>query len=53
VKKLWHFIRQDLGSNAVEYSVILAVISLAIVVAATVIGGSLSNVFGRASSAFP
>jgi len=43
-------IREERGSNAVEYVLILALVSLVIVVAATTLGTSLQAKFNEAAS---
>ncbi len=49
--KLLNFSRNKSGANAVEYSLILAVISLVIVAAAALVGQTLANVFFAAGVA--
>ena len=43
-------VREERGSNAVEYVLILALVSLVIVVAATTLGSSLQAKFSQAAS---
>jgi Flp pilus assembly pilin Flp len=46
-------IRSDAGAVATEYGLVLMLIALAIVVAATLYGLSLAGLIGRAPDAFP
>lgn len=39
------FAKDESGATAIEYGLIAALISVAIIVAATALGGSLSNLF--------
>jgi pilus assembly protein Flp/PilA len=39
------FAQDESGATAIEYGLIAALISVALIVAATAVGGSLSNVF--------
>jgi Flp pilus assembly pilin Flp len=46
-------LRADVGAVAAEYSLVLALIALAIIVAAAVFGVALADLFDRAPDAFP
>ena len=43
------FAKDESGATAIEYGLIAALISVGIIVAATTLGGSLSDLFGRIS----
>jgi pilus assembly protein Flp/PilA len=43
------FAKDESGATAIEYGLIAALISVGIIVAATALGGSLSNLFNRIS----
>ncbi len=47
---LVNFLRQDSGVTAIEYGLIAALIAVAIMVALTTLGTSLSNNFGEIST---
>lgn len=49
-KLLRDFIRDEDGATAIEYGLIAALIAVGIIVAATVLGGSLSDLFNRVST---
>lgn len=42
--------KNEVGATAIEYGLIAALISVAIITAVTAVGGNLSNVFGAVSS---
>ena len=46
---LARFARDDSGATAIEYGLIAALIAVGIIVAATTLGGSLSDLFNRIS----
>lgn len=43
-------IRDESGATAIEYGLIAALVAVAIILALTALGGSLSNLFGNISS---
>lgn len=51
VEKITAFLKDEEGSNASEYALILALIALAIIAGATLLGGALSTKFNNASTA--
>jgi pilus assembly protein Flp/PilA len=42
--------RTERGASAVEYGLLVALIAIAIIVAVTALGGSLSNIFTKTSN---
>jgi pilus assembly protein Flp/PilA len=44
------FARDESGATAIEYGLIAALIAVGIIAAATTLGGSLSDLFGRIST---
>jgi pilus assembly protein Flp/PilA len=46
------FIRDERGTTALEYAVIGALISVAIMLAIVPIGGALADIFGQAEAGF-
>ena len=44
------FIANEDGATAIEYGLIAALIAVGIIAAATTLGGSLSDLFGRISN---
>jgi len=44
------FAQDESGATAIEYGLIAALIAVGIIVAATTLGGSLSDLFGRIST---
>ena len=53
MKKLIKFFKDEEGVTAIEYGLIAALIAIAIIVAVTIMGGSLSNTFSKTASAIP
>jgi len=51
MKKLIAFLKDEEGSNAAEYALILALIALFIIGGATLLGGSVNTKLSDASSA--
>lgn len=49
-KILRDFIKNEDGATAIEYGLIAALIAVGIIAAATVLGGSLSDLFNRVST---
>jgi pilus assembly protein Flp/PilA len=49
VNTLSRFVSDESGATAIEYGLIAALIAVGIIVAATTLGGSLSDLFGRIS----
>ena len=45
-----NFLRDESGATAIEYGLIVALVSVAAIVALTSLGGSLSSIFGVVSS---
>jgi pilus assembly protein Flp/PilA len=45
------FLRDDSGATAIEYGLIAALIAVAIIGAATTVGGNLATTFGNIGSA--
>lgn len=46
-----HFIKDESGATAIEYGLIAALLSVAIVAGATALGGNLEVAFGRFGNA--
>ena len=44
------FLKDESGATAIEYGLIAALIAVGIIAAATTLGGSLSDLFGRIST---
>ncbi|MEO6014089.1 MAG: Flp family type IVb pilin [Devosia sp.] len=44
------FVADEEGATAIEYGLIAALIAVGIIAAATTLGGSLADLFGRVSS---
>ncbi len=44
------FVNDESGATAIEYGLIAALIAVGIIIAATALGGSLSDLFGGISS---
>ena len=51
MKKLMHFLKNEDGVTAIEYSLIAALIAVAIIVMVTAVGDSVNNVFSEVSEA--
>ena len=49
MKILEQFVADESGATAIEYGLIAALIAVGIIAAATTLGGSLSDLFGRIS----
>jgi pilus assembly protein Flp/PilA len=49
MKTFAQFVNDESGATAIEYGLIAALIAVGIIVAATTLGGSLSDLFGRIS----
>ena len=47
---LWIRLLTDRGQTMAEYGILIAVIAVIVVVAATLLGGNISSVFGKAST---
>jgi pilus assembly protein Flp/PilA len=45
------FINDESGATAIEYGLIAALISVAIIGAVTLVGGNLATIFGKVSTA--
>ena len=43
-------IRNDRGASAVEYGLLVALIAIAIIVAVTLLGGNLANIFDKTAN---
>jgi pilus assembly protein Flp/PilA len=50
MKTVARFMNDESGATAIEYGLIAALIAVGIIAAATTLGGSLSNLFGRISN---
>jgi pilus assembly protein Flp/PilA len=50
LRKIAAFINDEEGASAIEYGLLVGLIALAIVAGATLLGTSISNMFGRAST---
>jgi pilus assembly protein Flp/PilA len=50
LQKARRFLADERGSNAIEYGLIAALIAVAIIAAATAVGGDLSLLFGSIST---
>jgi len=50
MQKLERFLHDDSGATAIEYGLIAALIAVGIIVAATTLGSSLSNLFNQIST---
>jgi len=48
--KLKHFLRDETGATAIEYGLIAAGISVAIIAVVNTLGGQLSNTFSNVST---
>lgn len=53
MKTLARFMNDESGATAIEYGLIAALIAVAIISAATILGTNLAAVFGQISSALP
>lgn len=53
IKLISRFVREEEGATAIEYGLIAALIAVVIIGAVTVLGTTLSGVFGRISGAMP
>lgn len=51
--KFMQFMRDDSGATAIEYGLIAALIAVAIIVAVTAVGDSLTATFESVSGALP
>lgn len=49
MNQLMNFLRDEEGASAVEYGLIVGLIAIAIIVAATALGGGLDTLFTAAS----
>jgi pilus assembly protein Flp/PilA len=43
-------VRSERGASAVEYGLLVALIAIAIIVAVTLLGGNLSNIFNKTAN---
>ncbi len=50
MKKLMRFLKDEDGVTAIEYGLIAALIAVVIIVAVTLVGTSLNQIFGRIST---
>ncbi len=46
-----HFVRNEDGATAIEYGILAALVSVAIITAVTLLGGRLSTTFGSVANA--
>jgi pilus assembly protein Flp/PilA len=53
MKTLARFMNDESGATAIEYGLIAALIAVAIIAAATTLGGNLSNVFSTIATTLP
>ncbi len=53
MKTLARFMNDESGATAIEYGLIAALIAVAIISAATILGTNLASVFGQISDALP
>jgi len=51
LRKIVAFINDEEGASAIEYGLLVGLIALAIVAGATLLGQSISGMFGRAADA--
>ena len=51
MEKLIRFMKEEDGSNAAEYGLILALVALAIIAGATILGNNLDSKFTTAANA--
>ena len=51
--KLMNFLKDEEGATAVEYGLMVALIAIVIIVAVTLLGGRLQNVFNNAATTLP
>jgi len=51
MKALPKLLRDETGSTAVEYSLVISLIAVVIVTAVTTIGGALKNIFNSVANA--
>ena len=49
--KLMNFLKDEEGATAVEYGLMVALIAIVIIVAVTLLGGSLNRIFTEVGSA--
>jgi pilus assembly protein Flp/PilA len=47
---VYKFLKDESGATAIEYGLIAALIAVGIIAAATTLGGSLTDLFGRISN---
>jgi len=50
MQKIVLFLKDENGATAIEYGLIAALIAVGIIAAASTVGGSLSDLFGRVST---
>ena len=50
LRKIVAFMNDEEGASAIEYGLLVGLIALAIVAGATLLGTSISNIFGRAAT---
>ena len=53
MKLVTRFLKNDSGATAIEYGLIAALISVAIIGGASAVGGGINNTFGNISSKLP
>ena len=51
--KLMNFLKDEEGATAVEYGLMVALIAVVIIVAVTLLGGRLQNVFQNVADSMP
>jgi len=51
--KLMNFLKDEEGATAVEYALMVALIAVVIIVAVTLLGGRIRNVFQNVTDAMP
>lgn len=49
MEQVMRFLKDEEGASMVEYGLLVALIALAVVVAATALGGGIADLFGRAT----
>lgn len=53
IREVARRLRRDRGATAVEYGLMIALIALVIIVAVTLLGGNLNNLFTKAANTIP
>lgn len=51
MERIWNVLKDESGASAVEYGLLVALISVVIIVAVTAVGTQLSGIFNRTATA--